>query len=60
MLAQHHRMFSNSRENAPLLWPFLLGLSAVAGLAELAFIIVNVSALPVYLEFGLGLPRKSV
>jgi len=42
---------------APPLWPFLLALSAVAGLAELAFIIVNVSALPVYLEFGLGLPK---
>ena len=39
------------------LWPFLIALSAVAGLAELAFIIVNVSALPVYLEFGLGLPK---
>lgn len=41
---------------ARTVWPFLLGLCAVAGLAELAFIIVNVSALPVYLEFGLGLP----
>jgi MFS family permease len=41
----------------PPLWPFLLALSCVAGLAELAFIIVNVSALPVFLEFGLGLPK---
>lgn len=39
------------------LWPFLLALAGVAGLAELAFIMVNVSALPVYLEFGLGLPK---
>ena len=38
-------------------WPFLVALSAVAGLGELAFVIVNVSALPVYLEFGLGLPK---
>lgn len=38
------------------LWPFLVALSCVAGLAELAFIIVNVSALPVYLKNGLGLP----
>lgn len=36
-------------------WPFLLALAAVAGLAELALVIVNVSALPVYLEYGLGL-----
>lgn len=41
---------------APSYLPFLLALSAVAGLAELAFIIVNVSSLPVYLEFGLKLP----
>lgn len=32
-------------------------MAAVALLAELAFILVNVSALPVYLEFGLGLPK---
>ena len=38
-------------------WLFLLALSAVAGLAEMGFVIVNVSALPVYLEFGLGLPK---
>lgn len=38
------------------LWPFLAALSAVAGLAELAFIVVNVSTLPVYLKTGLGLP----
>ncbi len=38
-------------------WPFLIALSLVAGLAELAFIIVNISALPVYLEFGLNLPN---
>jgi len=43
--------------SAPPVWTFLLGLSLVAGLAEMAFIIVNVSALPVYLEFGLGLPK---
>jgi predicted MFS family arabinose efflux permease len=56
--APEFRKASPAAENAPpLLWPFLLGLSAVAGLAELAFIIVNVSALPVYLEFGLGLPH---
>lgn len=36
---------------------FLIAMAAVAGLAELAFIIVNVSALPVYLAFGLGLPK---
>jgi DHA1 family multidrug resistance protein-like MFS transporter len=39
------------------LLPFLAALSAVAGLAELAFVIVNVSALPVYLKSGLGLPN---
>lgn len=38
-------------------WPFLLAISAIAGLAELAFIIVNVSALPIYLKIGLGLPN---
>lgn len=36
-------------------WGFLLALAAVAGLAELALVIVNVSALPVYLEYGLDL-----
>jgi MFS transporter, DHA1 family, multidrug resistance protein len=39
------------------MWGFLIALSAVAGLAELAFIIVNVSALPVYLKEGLRLPN---
>jgi len=37
--------------------PLLVALAAVAGLAELAFILVNVSALPVYLKNGLGLPN---
>jgi MFS family permease len=37
-------------------WPFLIALSFVVALAELAFIIVNVSSLPVYLEFGLRQP----
>lgn len=36
-------------------WLFLLTLSAVAGLAELAFVIVNLSSLPRFLEKGLGL-----
>jgi MFS family permease len=36
---------------------FLLTLSAVAGLAELAFVIVNISALPLFLGEGLGLPK---
>lgn len=40
---------------API-WPFIAALMGVVALAELAFIIVNVSALPVYLEYGLGLP----
>jgi MFS transporter, DHA1 family, multidrug resistance protein len=41
----------------PSMWGFLIALSAVAGLAELAFIIVNVSALPVYMKEGLQLPN---
>jgi DHA1 family multidrug resistance protein-like MFS transporter len=41
----------------PSYWPFLLALSSVAGLAELAFIIVNVSTLPIYFKEGLGLPN---
>lgn len=36
-------------------WLFLLSLSAVAGLAELAFVVVNISSLPLFLEKGLGL-----
>lgn len=36
-------------------WLFLLTLSAVAGLAELAFVIVNISSLPLFLEKGLHL-----
>jgi MFS family permease len=32
-------------------------MAAVAGLAELAYAIVNVSTLPVYVKFGLGLPK---
>jgi MFS family permease len=36
-------------------WLFLIVLSAVAGLAELGFVIVNISSLPMLLEQGLGL-----
>ncbi len=36
---------------------FLFALASVAGLAELAFILVNVSALPIFLKNGLGLPN---
>ncbi len=36
---------------------FLLGLATVAGLAEVAYAIVNVSTLPVFLKNGLGLPN---
>lgn len=36
-------------------WLFLVVISAVAGLAELGFVIVNVSSLPILLEQGLGL-----
>jgi len=48
---------SGANGNGGSLWAFLAGLSAVAGLAELAFVIVNVSALPVYLKAGLHLPN---
>lgn len=37
-------------------WPFLLAIASIAGLAELAYAIVNVSALPVFLKNGLDLP----
>ncbi len=40
-------------------WGFLLTLSLVAGLAELAFVVVNVSSLPVFLKDGLGKPILS-
>ena len=36
-------------------WPFLIALSAVAGLAELAYAIVGISELSLYLKDGLGL-----
>ncbi len=36
-------------------WPFLVSLASVAGLAELAYAIVGISELSVYLEKGLGL-----
>ena len=39
----------------PNFWPFLISLAAVAGLAELAYAIVGVSELSVYLQDGLGL-----
>ena len=40
-------------------WVFLLTLALVAGLAELAFVVVNVSSLPVFLKDGLGKPALS-
>ncbi len=39
------------------IWPFLLAIALVAGLAELAYAVVNVSTLPVFLDYGLGLPK---
>lgn len=36
---------------------FLFALCAISFLAELGFVIVNISSLPVFLKFGLGLPN---
>jgi MFS family permease len=35
---------------------FLIGIAAIAALAELGFAIVNISTIPVYVKFGLNLP----
>lgn len=45
------------RKPHPPEWLFLLALCAVAALAELGFVIVNISSLPVFLKFGLHLPN---
>ena len=45
-----------TRKPHPPEWLFLLALCAVSALAELGFVIVNISALPLFLEFGLQLP----
>lgn len=44
-----------SRKPHPPEWLFLLALCSVSALAELGFVIVNISALPVFLKFGLHL-----
>ncbi|MCX6365814.1 MAG: MFS transporter [Armatimonadetes bacterium] len=46
-----------TRKPHPPEWLFLLALCAVSALAELGFVIVNISALPVFLKFGLHLPN---
>ncbi|GAB4458516.1 MAG: tetracycline efflux MFS transporter Tet(30) [Armatimonadaceae bacterium] len=38
-------------------WLFLIALAAIAGLAELAIVIINLSTLPVFLDRGLHLPQ---
>ena len=44
-----------TRKPHPPEWLFLLALCAVSALAELGFVIVNISSLPMLLEQGLGL-----
>ncbi|WP_395095059.1 MFS transporter [Armatimonas sp.] len=44
------------RKPHPPEWLFLLALCAVSALAELGFVIVNISALPYFLKFGIQLP----
>lgn len=46
-----------TRKPPPPEWLFLLALCAVSALAELGFVIVNISSLPVFLKFGLHLPN---
>lgn len=48
-----------SAPSAKIPWVFLLTLALVAGLAELAFVVVNVSSLPVFLKDGLNKPALS-
>jgi len=45
------------RKPHPPEWLFLLALCSVSALAELGFVIVNISSLPVFLKFGLHLPN---
>lgn len=46
---------ASSADAARSFWPFLVSLASVAGLAELAYAIVGISELSIYLQKGLGL-----